>query len=360
MRFLFLFALVIMLTGCAFQKTPLNAENMQISQQGNEILLKVNFTGNDIPEKVNGKMAVIGQNSETIYDSEFFLKSDSFSESNGGVVLKRYIKTTSNESIRYANLTLFLPNQTFYAEYGNKPIAELNYIQVDAIPHETQYAINIKFFDNYGKPIKPEEGNISIVILDADGRIYSTKRIFDGREFQGDYLNILLPYSQIDKSFYENGSVVVTTTTYEKQIQKNTQIKLQQYTKEEMKNKHEKYYMDNAVMLDNTTNYVGFVFYIKNAGIYIDHAPDRKEMIRFDTVLKNNLPRPQYLVRDDFYMKDEGKNFYPVSSVSSTAFGPLLMKGAVVNATFYFEKRADKKKYIFYYGDKALAVFEPN
>ncbi len=362
MRPAFIFAItlsLLLIFGCTFQKTPLHGEAMSISQNDTQVMLTVHFTGNDVPERVSGKMTLVGKDGTPIYNREFFVKNGDFSVIGNQTVLTRQIILEKNESIAYANLTLALPKETFYAEQGKEQSSGIGYITLDPISHETQYAINVKIFDADGKQVTAAKGNISISINDADGELYRSQKTFDERQFSGNFLSILVPYSQVKKSFYDNGSVSVNMYLNGNKYNRNTGITLRKYSGLEMLAMQENEFARKAVTLDNTTNYVGFRFYVKDAGFYVDYTPNKKELIRFDAVLTNAKPQHQYLVRDDFYMKDEDKMFYAVDSGRSTTFGPLLLKGAIVNATFYFEKRANKGRYIFYYGDKILAVFQP-
>ncbi|MDO8554888.1 MAG: hypothetical protein Q7S22_08815 [Candidatus Micrarchaeota archaeon] len=360
MRFILLLLTLALLFGCTFEKTPLQGETFSIIRGDEQITLSVNLTGNNIPDKVNGKMTVLDKDGKSIYDRDFSVKSNEFVVRGNQTTLVRQLKVENNNQITYANLTLYLPNETFYAEQGKIQTSGTGYIMIEPISHEVQYAINIRFFDGNGKQINPTKGNFSITITDTDSELYYSARNFDERQFSGKTLTILVPYSGVKKSFYNNGSVSVILYANNKQYDRKSDLILNKYNQQEILTEQEKLFSNNMVTLGNITNYVGFTFTVKNAGFYLDYSPNKKELIRFDTVLTNAKPQHQYLIRDDFYMKDDAKQFYAVDAGRSTAFGPLLLKGAVVNATFYFEKRADRKKYYFYYGDKVIGMFEPN
>ena len=116
-------------------------------------------------------------------------------------------------------------------------------------------------------------------------------------------------------------------------------------------------FSSNAKPLANATDYVGFSFNVTQTGYYLAHAPEKSKLVRFDAKIKNTLNRPQYLIRDDFYIKDSDKSFYPVYGKLSSVFTPILKANEEINVSFYFNIIAEKNSYSLYYGDKKLAEF---
>ena len=349
MRFYFVFLLFLLFFGCTLEeKTPLHAESMRLLQNDDQVILTVIFSGNVAPEQASGKLLLLTNSGKTLYDREFSVKKGDFKKLDQ-FILERYIKLNTNEKFDYAELYLYLPNQTFHAEQGSRPdVLEIN---GEVLAHEKQYAVRINFIE-LGKNIKTS-GTVELRILDFDGTIY--KEILDINEgdFKEGYLTIFLSYEKIPKSFYKNGNLLIKFEDKEKRLE----IPLREYSEKEKSQIEDMEFSSNAKPLVNKTDYVGFEFNIMQTGYYIAHSPEKTKAVRFDARIKNTLNRPQYLMRDDFYIKDSDKNFYPVYGKLSTAFTPILKPNEEINASFYFNIIAEKDGYSLYYGDKKLAEF---
>ena len=359
MKYIHLFlSIVILLYGCTIfgEKIPLDVKEFNVEKINNQILLTASFSGNDIPKEVFAHLIILDKKGEPIYDKDFYLKEMDFHD-NGSVYLEKYFLINSNNkenNIEYVNFTLFLPNKTFSGELGNKSILKNAEYKVEVISHENQYALIIEFFDRNKKPIS-KNGNLEIKIIDDEGILYETRKGVTAIEFKEGYLPILIPYKNVKKSFYKRGNMLVTFLEQNQKFEKRVEIDLKSFTEQERIAEEELYYSKNAIKLNNSISYVGFEFILGSAGYIYVHEPEKIKMVRFDVVLRNILNKPQYLVRNDFYMKDSEKIFYPVLSTKTTQFGPLLKPGARINASFYFNIIKDKKYYTFYYGDKMLA-----
>ncbi len=345
----------IFLAGCIFEeRIPLHGEGMELKQTQDEIVLSVNFSGNEIPKESSAQLELRNAKDNLIYNREFRIQQDEFKKINSNkTILERYIKLNTSTLFSYAKLTIRLPNETFEIAQGEKKNIN-DEISAEVIAHETQYALHIAFKEN-GKSVTPA-GTMVLAILDNDGQIYTLQKKVSEVNYSNGNLIFLLPYTVIPKSFYQKGNLIVTFN----EKQKRVEIPLKQYTTKEAKEVEEQEFVKTAQALSNYTEYVGFAFNMTRAGYSTTHNPERIVLIRFDGVVNNLLPRPQYLIRDDFYIKDNQKVFYPVYGKYSTAFGPLLKGNEQVNASFYFLITVPKEKYYFYYGDKVLAVLDNN
>lgn len=360
-------SILVLFYGCTIfgERVPLEVKNFNVERINDQILLTAGFSGNDIPKEVLAHLTILDKKGEPVYDKDFYLKEIDF-HNNGSVYLEKYFLINSGNNdrdddyIEYANFTLLLPNKTFSGEIGNKSILKNAEYKVEVISHETQYALIIKFLDRNKKQIA-KSGNLEISIIDDEGILYKTKKLITVTEFKGGHLLFLIPYSNVNKSFYKKGNVLVTfleqaqNLEQQQKFEKRLEIDLKSFTEKEKAIQEEDDYLKNARILNNTITYVGFEFVLKNAGYIYLHTPDRVKMVRFDVILKNSLNKPQYLIKNDFYMKDSEKIFYPVLSTKTTQFGPLLKPGQRINASFYFNIIKDKSYYVFYYGDKILA-----
>ena len=343
--FLFLISLLLLL-GCIGQ-TPLALKGMEVKQTNDEVMISVPFSGNAIPDQMQAHLQLLTSGGSPIYDHDFTLKKEDFKTDQQKLI--KYMKLESSAQFSYAEFIIDLPNGTASFEQGQRP--DILKVTAEVIEHETQYAVNMHLMEN-NKPANAS-GPLTIKINDAEGTIYSETRYLNRSDFNDGYTGILLPYNKIRKSFYSNGTLMLEFQ--KKQI--TLKVKLKQYTEDEKKRIEEKQFADASKAINAYTEYVGFSFNVTRTGYYYAHLPDRKLLVRFDARLKNALLRPQYLVRDDFYMKDADRNFYPVYVVPSTDFTPLLMQQQEINASFYFNIIAEKTSYSFYYGDKKLADF---
>ena len=352
-----LFTLLVVLAfspGCNLlePKIPIRAESMQITQNNNEILLTINFSGNELPQDAQASLLLIDDNGSLLFNDKFTLMQRDFTL--GKHQIQKYLRINGSRPFAYADFTLKLVNQTFHAEQGKKPaalVAGLD-MQLDAISHETQYTVHLTFLEN-GKIIKPE-GIAELTILGKEGILYHNYRQISGDNFKEDYLTFFLPYSGVQKSFYGDGNLVVLFNGLERRID----IQLKKFNESEMLEQQDKDFVLAAKNMNFSIDYVNFRFSPTRTGYYFAHLPDKTKLVRFDVKLKNLLTRPQYLVRSDFYIKDSDDNFYPVYGTLSTRFGPLLKPMEELNASFYFNILAEKDSYSFYYGDKKMAEFK--
>ncbi len=341
--------LALVFFGCTSENTQLHAESMRLSQNDDQVILTVLFSGNVAPEQASGKLFLFSESGESLYDREFTVRKGDFKKIDEKFLLERYVKLDSNKQFSYAELYLYLPNQTFHAEQGQKP--DTLELGVEVLSHEKQYAVHIDFIE-LGKKTKPA-GAVELRILDNDGSIY--KEVFDINEndFKEDYITLLLPYNKVPKSFYDKGNLIVKFKNKEKRID----IPLQQYSEKEKLQIGDIEFSSNAKPLANATDYVGFSFNVIRSGYYFNRVPEKTKLVRFDAKIKNTLKRPQYLMRDDFYIKDSDKAFYPVYGKLSSVFTPILKANEEINVSFYFNIIAEKDSYSLYYGDKKLAEF---
>ncbi len=347
MRFIFFILIVFASFGCTLEdKTPLHAESIHLSQNDDQVILTVVFSGNIAPEQASGKLLLLTNDSKTLYDREFTIKKGDFKKLDS-FILERYIKLDTNEKFDYAELYLYLPNQTFHAEQGTLP-GSLD-INAEAIAHENQYTTHIDF-TQAGRKIKPT-GSLELRIVDPEGTVYKqNEEINETKETKDDYLTFFLPYNRIPKSFYNKGNLIIKFSDKEKRLE----IPLKQYNEKEKLQIEDLDFSSNAKPLANYIEYVGFSFNVTRAGYYFAHLPQRTALTRFDVKIKNLLGRPQYLIRDDFYSNDLNRNFYPVYFLS-TKFNKILKAKEEVNVSFYFNVIGQQNGYLLFYGDKKLA-----
>lgn len=349
---------VVLLFAAAFiflnagQKTPINADSMNITQDNDEVLLRVVFSGNSIPAEVNGRLSLVTSEGEFIYDREFMARQADFRNVNGNVVLERHLKLATGKKFDYAELILYLQNQTFHAEQGRKP--DVLDMVIEAIQHESQYAVSISLLQN-GKMVS-SAGALSLQVIDKERLLYNSTIYISENDFRDNRFLVLIPYGQVPKSFYGTGNLLVSFQGKEKRLD----IPLRQLSEAEKKAEEEREFSKHLAYFNNYTDYAGFRFNITRAGYYFAYLPERTAFVRFDAKLKNLQNRPQYLIRSDFYIKDNDRNFYPVHSRLSSPFGPLLKSQEEVTASFYFALVANKRSYSFYYGDKKLVSLGGN
>ena len=200
-----------------------------------------------------------------------------------------------------------------------------------------------------------KDASVIMQINDADGGLYRENRVIKKSDFQNQKVIILLPYSKISKSFYTTGNLTITAQIDGRAFGKTIEMPLKYYTEQEKRAIEEQQFINNSVFINQKTSYVGFGFLVKRGGIMMIHNPYPEPFVRFDVELKNQKSNPAYLIRDDFYLKDSKRTFYPVFSSRSTAFGPLLKPLEQIDASFYFKVFNKNDTYSFYYGDKKLA-----
>ena len=351
-RFLLISLIALFIFGCILeQKTALRAEAMQITQNGNEILLAVNLSGNDWPEQAMARLLLLDEKGNALYDKEFELKKEDFKIDKGR--LEKYLRLESDRKFSYAEFRLELPSQAFKEEIGSLPKGAVE-LKIETLEQETQYAIIIEFTVN-GKKEKAN-GTMKIKVLDAEGELYYEEKKITERDFDGDCATVLLPYKKVPKSFYGKGNLLIGFNGMEKRLE----ISLRRYSEKEKLALQETYFEENAARVNAATEYVGFGFDVTTAGYYDNYnyeTGSKARLVRFDVSMRNMLSRPQYLIRSDFYIKDGDGNFYPVYGKISTGFGPLLKPNERTNASFYFNILAEKNYYSFYYGDRKLAEF---
>ncbi len=348
--FVILFVISSALFGCiSEQKYPLVPDSLSISQNNDELAMSANFSGNDIPKETKARLTLWTATGEKIYDREFFMKESEFTSRGNKTTLTRHIKLTTTAKVDAAELTLMLPNGMKKLTAGSRAL-NFNELDVEVVAHETQYAV----FLEVPEPQELINRTLYATILDNEGMLHQTIILIAPSMIREKNAVFFIPYQAVPKSFYKTGNLLITFNGSERR----TEIPLRHYTAQEAHAKQEGEFIKNAQGIANgTTEYVGFKFNVTRAGIYRDRAADEL-LVRFDAELANALLRPQYLIRSDFYMKDEKKTFYPVLTKRSSNFGPLLMASESVNASFYFLISAPKDRYAFYYGDKKLAEYK--
>ena len=348
---LFLFVVFV---GCAsiFPKPiPISLNNATLTQDKDELLLNISFNGNDIYKELKAHLTVIDITGASLYDKDFTIFKRDFKQN--PIRVERGIKIERNVPFAYAKLSLELVNGTEIIEIGQVK-STFSGVDVETIAHETQYAIHIRFRDTNSKPIE-KNTNVSIKINDSERILYQEIEQIKKSDFKNGKVILLLPYEKVKKSFYDKGSLIITAQLDNKAFEKSVDLPLKTYTSEERKEIEEELFSNNSKLINNKISYVGFDFFVMRAGIVAAHTPNLEEFVRVDAKLKNPKNNPAYLVRDDFYLKDSKKAFYPVFARKSTAFGPLLKPLEQVNASFYFKIFNKNDSYLFYYGDKALA-----
>ncbi|MEK6981876.1 MAG: hypothetical protein AABX38_03005 [Candidatus Micrarchaeota archaeon] len=348
---IFILSLFILLSGCTLVQKEASFKNAAISSEKNELLLNISFTGNLPPKELRTHLLVLDSNNEIVYDKDITVFEREFKSYFSGMVVEKYL-VVNNPSTTYAKLDIFLTNQTITKEIGISPVSAVS-ATVEIIPQETLYSTQITLVDSRFNKIS-ENLILELKINDSEDILYQKTKTVSKEDFQNGKAIIFIPYGEVSKSYYKNGSISVQVKTAKSTFDYNQVIQLRKYSKEEIVQFEEQMYQNSSKQLNESIFYYRFNFTLKRAGVYIQKGENRKKIARVDANLKNPMNIPQYLIRDDFYIRDSNNNFYPVLGPKSTAFGPLLKPFEDVNASFYFEVFNENDDYYFFYGDRQL------
>lgn len=354
---LIILAFSLLFFGCTLLNKDISFKNATVSTAKNELLLNISFAGNTPPKELRTHLLVLNSNNDVIYDKDITIFEREFKNYFNGMILEKYLAVSTPDST-YAKLDIFFSNQTVTKEIGKSPILAVN-ANIDVIPQETLYSLQIGLLDSRSNKIS-ENLILEIKINDSEDVLYQKTKTASKDSYQNDKAIIFIPYSDVAKSYYKNGSINVDVKTQKNTFSYKGEVPLRQYSGKEMMQFEELSYLNGSKQLNESIFYYGFNFTLKRAGVYVQKGEDRKKIVRVDANLKNPRNIPQYLIRDDFYLRDSSNSFYPVLGPKSTNFGPLLRPFEDVNATFEFEVFNENNLYSFYYGDRQLTLINKN